>query len=105
LTPRGDFVRQWPAPAWERQSTLDKPYVALDDGGCVYVSDPEGSRVIVFDAAGAPLAVLKGAGSSAFQLPTAVLIDGQGRLWVSDAAGQRLLRFPPVTFSRPCTEH
>jgi uncharacterized protein (TIGR03663 family) len=98
LTLEGNNERQWPIAGWESQSTLNKPFVATDSAGHVYVSDPENARVIVFDDAGTPLAVLGGLGSGIFQLPTGVILDAQDRLWVSDAGTQRLLRFPPLSF-------
>ena len=77
---------------------MNKPYVAVDSAGYVYASDPEHSRIIVFDAEGAPLASLKGGGGSFFNTPTGVALDAQGRLWVSDVDGQRLLRFSALDF-------
>jgi uncharacterized protein (TIGR03663 family) len=97
LTLDGAPQREWPIQGWDSQLPTNKPYVALDSAGRVYVSDPEGARVLVFDAQGAPLAVLGGPLSGLFELPTGVLIDQQDRLWVSDAGSQRLLRFPPLT--------
>jgi uncharacterized protein (TIGR03663 family) len=90
----GLYVREWPIAGWEGQSVVNKPYVAVDSQGRVYVSDPEASRILVFDGEGSALAVLGSRGSSLFQLPTGVLIDQQDDLWVSDAVNQRILRFP-----------
>jgi uncharacterized protein (TIGR03663 family) len=94
----GGFVREWPIVGWNSQSVANKPYVAVDSAGRVYVSDPEGPRVLVFDNEGTPMAVLGGPGSNLFQLPTGVVLDDQDNLWVSDAASQRLLRFPTLSF-------
>ena len=100
LTLQGDFVRQWPIVGWESQSTVNKPYLATDSAGRVYVSDPEGSRIIVFDAEGRVLATLRGAGGSFFQTPAGIALDAQDRLWISDAATNRLLRFPALDLSQ-----
>jgi uncharacterized protein (TIGR03663 family) len=100
FTPEGVFQREWPIVAWESESIVNKPYLATDSAGRVYVSDPEGARVLVFDAVGTPLAVLGGLGSSLFQLPTGVVLDSQDHLWISDATNQRLLRFPSLTFDQ-----
>ncbi|MGD9099745.1 MAG: hypothetical protein PVF45_04640, partial [Anaerolineae bacterium] len=92
----GAFVRQWPVVGWESQSTVNKPYLASDSAGRVYVSDPEHARIIIFDAEGTPLVVLRGAGGGFFQTPTGLALDTQDHLWVSDAANNRLLRFPAM---------
>lgn len=96
FTRDGAFVREWPIVGWEGQSVVNKPYVSVDSAGYVYVTDPEASRVLVFGSDGMPRGVLGGAGSSLFALPTGVALDEQGRLWVSDAVNQRLLRFPSL---------
>ncbi len=96
----GVYQREWPIVGWQSESIVNKPYVATDSAGHVYVSDPEGSRILVFDAAGTPVAVLGGLGSSLFQLPTGMVLDSQDNLWISDATSQRLLRFPALTFDQ-----
>jgi uncharacterized protein (TIGR03663 family) len=92
----GAYLRQWPVLGWESESVANKPYVASDRAGHIYVSDPEGRRILVFDDQGTPLAVL----SAVFQLPTGVVLDANDALWVSDAANQRLLRFPPLALNQ-----
>jgi DNA-binding beta-propeller fold protein YncE len=94
----GAFERAWPVEGWQSQNTTNKPYITLDSAGYVYASDPEHSRVLVFDPEGELLASLKGGGGSFFKAPTGVALDAQGRLWVSDADGQRLLRFSALNF-------
>jgi DNA-binding beta-propeller fold protein YncE len=51
FTREGLFIRQWYVEAWFAQSN-ERPYIAVDDQGRVYVTDPDASRVIVFDAFG-----------------------------------------------------
>ena len=91
-------MREWPIAGWTSQTVVNKPYVGVDSQGHAYISDPEGSRILVFDGEGSALAVLGGPGSNLFQLPTGVVLDAQDNLWVSDAANQRLLRFPALSF-------
>ena len=98
FTLNGEFVREWPIAGWTSQTVVNKPYVAVDSKGRVYISDPEGPRILVFDSEGTALAVLGGPGSNLFQLPTGVILDSQDNLWVSDATSQRLLRFPALSF-------
>jgi uncharacterized protein (TIGR03663 family) len=97
----GNFDHQWPIVGWDGQSTVNKPFLATDSAGRVYVSDPEGPRVIVFDSEGTPLAVFGGLDSNILQLPIGVVLGAQDRLWTSDAATDRLLRFPPLDSSQP----
>ena len=99
LTLEGVSVHEWPIVGWKSQAVINKPYVATDSAGHVYVSDPEGPRVIVFDSQGTLLAVIGGTDSSFLQSPTGVLLDAQDHLWVSDAVTNRLLRFPPLNLA------
>lgn len=100
FTLQGVFAREWPITGWDSQSVANKPYIATDSAGRVYVSQPEGSRVVIFDDQGAPLAVLGGPETSLFRLPSGIVLDNQDRVWISDAVSQRLLRFPPLTFEQ-----
>jgi DNA-binding beta-propeller fold protein YncE len=100
FTLAGVFVRESPIAGWQDPSTASKPYIATDSTGRVYVSDPEGSQIIISDAQGTPLAALKGTGNSALQLPGGVVLDAQDRIWISDAANHRLLRFPALNLAQ-----
>ncbi len=100
LTTEGAFVRQWPVVGWDSQSVVNKPYLATDSAGRVYMSDPEGVRLFIFDAEGTPVAVLGGPGTNLFELPTGVVLDSQDQIWISDAASQRLLQLPAVDFGQ-----
>jgi hypothetical protein len=48
FTGDGVFVRQWPLSAWKGGSAEDKPCLALDGEGPVYVTDPEGYRSPIY---------------------------------------------------------
>jgi DNA-binding beta-propeller fold protein YncE len=103
FTLEGDLVRAWPVAGWESQSVFNKPYVATDAAGHIYVSDPEAQRVIAFDSKETPLAALDlgGAGGNAPPMPAGVCLVTRDQLWVSDAANHRLLRFPPMILAEP----
>lgn len=95
----GAFLRAWRVAGWHGQSAFNKPYVATDRTGRVYASDPEGQRLLVLNRQGTPQAVLDlgGAGTAVPPMPAGVHVDPQGRVWVSDAANHRLLRFAPLS--------
>jgi DNA-binding beta-propeller fold protein YncE len=97
----GLFLREWPIAGWTSQSVSNKPYLTTDSDGRVFVSDPEGARVLVFDSQGEPLAVLGGLNSTLYDLPSGIVVDSSDHLWVSDAANQRVLRFPALQLDQP----
>jgi DNA-binding beta-propeller fold protein YncE len=80
---------------WFGQSLDNKPYLNMGKNGDVFVVDPEGYRVIQFS----PDGVFKRAWGQysldidGFNLAAGVAVDGEGRVWVSDAGNNRLLRF------------
>jgi uncharacterized protein (TIGR03663 family) len=91
-------LRQWDIAGWKSQSLDNKPYIAVNNTGHVFVTDPEGYRILEFD--GATGAFLRswgdvGSDTSSFNLPTGVALDSNGRLWVSDSGNNRLMRFTP----------
>ena len=89
------FVREWPIVGWYGTSVENKPYLALDSRGRVYVSDPEGYRVLVFDSAGQFLTTWGDFGSdnSTFALVSGIAVGPDGTVYVSDAGNSRILRF------------
>ena len=80
---------------WFGQSLDNKPYLNVGENGDVFVVDPEGYRVIQFSQDGS----FKRAWGQysldidGFNLPAGVAVDGDGRVWVSDAGNNRLLRY------------
>ena len=88
-------VKEWSVSAWFGQSINNKPFIALDAEGNVFVTDPDGYRVLEFDPSGnfirgwgAPSSGIDG-----FGLPTGIAVDASGRVWVSDAENNFVLRF------------
>jgi DNA-binding beta-propeller fold protein YncE len=86
---------QWEVAGWFSQSLENKPYLAVDDRGRLFVTDPEAFRVIEFTSDGQFVRTWGdfGEGLAGFGLASAVDVDGQGRVWVSDAANGCLLVF------------
>jgi predicted membrane-bound mannosyltransferase/DNA-binding beta-propeller fold protein YncE len=88
-------LAQWDISGWFGQSLDNKPYIAVDKQGYVFITDPETERILEFDAQGA---FIRGWGANALGsesvgLVTGIAMDAQGHVWVSDARNNRLLRF------------
>lgn len=87
----------WNVNGWFGQSLENKPFMATDQNGNVYLTDPEGYRILVFQPDGT---FLRGWGdyspdSDGFGLPAAIAIDPNNNgSWVSDAGNNRILHFP-----------
>ncbi len=86
---------QWDIAGWYGESLDNKPYLATDNQGHIFVTDPEAYRVIEFTANGAFVRTWGeyGVGPENFGLAAAIAVDAEGRVWVSDAANNRLMRF------------
>jgi DNA-binding beta-propeller fold protein YncE len=91
-------VLEWPVDAWYGESINNKPYLAIDSAGRVYVSDPEGQRVLIFDEFGQYLGrfgvYAEAAGS--LGLPTGIGIDENDNVYVVDALHHQVLKFAPL---------
>ncbi|KPL78218.1 hypothetical protein ADN00_06970 [Ornatilinea apprima] len=80
---------------WFGESLDNKPYLTVGKGGDVFVVDPEGYRVVQFSPEG-EFKRTWGQYSldvDGFALAASVVVDAEGRVWVSDAVNNRLLRF------------
>jgi DNA-binding beta-propeller fold protein YncE len=80
---------------WFGQSLDNKPFIAVDQAGNIYVTDPEGYRVLEFTADGK---IIRGWGDTGdptdtLGLPSGIAIDAQGHVWVNDAGNNRIMRF------------
>ncbi|MCB0003180.1 MAG: hypothetical protein KDH86_11570, partial [Anaerolineae bacterium] len=96
--PEFTFVREWPIEGWSSQSVVNKPYLAVDTEGYVYVTDPELWRVLVFDQEGnfkATFGVF-GNDNQSFALPNGVAIGPDNTVYVADADNHRVMVFPAV---------
>ncbi|MCB0247776.1 MAG: TIGR03663 family protein [Anaerolineae bacterium] len=96
--PEFTFVREWPIEGWSSQSVVNKPYLAVDTEGYVYVTDPELWRVLVFDQEGnfkATFGVF-GNDNQSFALPNGVAIGPDNQVYVADADNHRVMVFPAV---------
>ncbi len=102
-----DFVPayQWSVNAWYSQSIDNKPYLATDSAGRIYVTDPEGYRVLIFNAFGDYIGRFGsfGTGPTQFALPVGIAIDAQDNVYIADAYNNRIVKYPPI-FGAPLTD-
>lgn len=86
---------EWPVEAWESQSIDNKPYMASDSAGRLYLTDPEGYQVLIFDAQGTYLGRFGqyGTDGGGFGLPNGIATDEQDNVYVVDAANGTILKF------------
>ena len=85
----------WDVAAWYGQSWDNKPYLAADQNGHVFATDPEGYRVLEFTSDGKILRFWGdySTNTDGFGLAGAVAVDPSGGVWVSDTGNGRLLHF------------
>jgi uncharacterized protein (TIGR03663 family) len=88
-------LNNWEVVAWYGQSLDNKPYLAVDNNGSVFTTDPEGFRVLKFTTAGTFVNYFGDYGSSlnSFNLPTGIISDDNGGLWIADAGNGRIMHF------------
>jgi uncharacterized protein (TIGR03663 family) len=86
---------QWSITGWNGESLDNKPYLAVDQQGNVFTTDPEGFRVLEFKSNGDFVHTWGdyGSGPDNFGLACGIAVDGEGQVWVSDSANNRLMRF------------
>ncbi len=93
----------WDFSGWYGQSLDNKPYLAVDAQGNVYVTDPDAGRVLQFDAEGSFVRAWgeEWPGGGRIGVASGVAVDSQGRVWVADARNNLILRFSPPAFPVP----
>ncbi len=85
---------EWPVEGWYGNSLENKPFITVDEQANVLVTDPELCRVIEFKGgSGQPERVWDGCGAGGFALPSGLVSDGVGGVWVSDARNGTLVHF------------
>ena len=100
LTPSKDGLAftplaQWDVVGWTGQSLDNKPFIAVDNHGHVFVTDPEGYRVIEYSTDGGLIQTWGDYGNSptTFGIASGIAIDNEGSVWVTDAANNRIMKF------------
>jgi predicted membrane-bound mannosyltransferase/DNA-binding beta-propeller fold protein YncE len=85
----------WEVVAWYGESLDNKPYLAVDSSGNLFVSDPEGFRLLHFTRTGTFIDYFGdyGTSSNSFNFPTGLSVDSKGGLWIVDSANNRVMHF------------
>ncbi len=88
-------VLEWEIVGWYGQSLDNKPFIAVDQQGRVFVSDPESYRILEFNTQGEFVRYWGdyGSGFDGFNLPGGMATSAEGELWVADAGNHRILHF------------
>lgn len=88
-------LKQWDVVGWNGQSLDNKPFIAADGKGHVFVTDPDAARVIEYTSDGTLVSTWGDFGSSAstFGIAAGIAVDADGHVWVTDAGNQRIMRF------------
>jgi len=84
---------EWPVDGWYGQSVDNKPFIAVDVTGNVTITDPELCRLITFSPSGQPIRLQDGCSSGTLLLPSGIVSDGSGGLWVTNAGNGTLVHF------------
>jgi sugar lactone lactonase YvrE len=94
---------QWNVAGWSSQSLENKPYISVDQNGHIFATDPDAFRVIEFTNDGKFVRTWGeyGSGPDHFGATSGIAVDGQGRVWVSDTANNRIMRFTLPSSSAP----
>ena len=87
--------RQWDVFGWYGQSLDNKPFIAVNKQGHVFVTDPEQYRVIEFTAEGEVVRTWGDFGDTptTFGLASGIAVDQGGHVWVTDGLYNRIMRF------------
>ncbi len=99
LDPFFAYLAQWPIEGWPSQSVVNKPGLAVDPArNLVYTVDPENYRVLVFGTDGTFRATFGQYGNDAmsFMLPTGIAVGPEGKVYVADGDGHRVMVFAPI---------
>jgi len=88
-------VRQWDVFGWYGQSLENKPFIAVNDEGHVFITDPEQYRIVEFTAEGDVVRTWGDFGDTptTFGLASGVAVDADGHIWVTDGLYNRVMRF------------
>lgn len=89
------IVSSWEVDGWYGESTDNKPFIAVNSEGNVFVTDPEGSLVLEYSTAGELVHVwdIRGITDDVITMPVDIEFDENGTLWLSDAASNMIYAY------------
>ncbi len=89
------YASEWEVRGWDGVTPTNYPYLAADNTGHVFITDPDNNRVIEYTSKGDVVRYWEDGGSNAgsFNLPVGIAVDTQGGVWVVDSGNGRLLHF------------
>ncbi len=93
----GQFMRQWNVPGFLGEDAAIpniEPMLAVDGRGRVYATDSSTDQIYVFTPDGTNMQVYGTTGQLAD--PKGIAVDEEGRIYVSQTAAGRVVRFSPV---------
>ncbi len=90
------FAQKIDVNGWFGQSLDNKPFIAVDGQGRIYITDPEGFRVIVFGSDGVYRNTLGEAGDNLLTLVSGVAVAADGTILVSEPGADRVVTYAPV---------
>ncbi len=90
------FVLKIDVNGWFGQSLDNKPFVAVDGQGRIYITDPEGFRLVVFGPDGVYRNTIGEAGDQLLTLLSAVAVADDGTVLVSEPGANRVITFAPL---------
>jgi sugar lactone lactonase YvrE len=88
-------LKQWDVVGWNGQSLDNKPFIAVDNTGHVFITDPEGFRVIEYTTDGQLVQTWGDYGNSTteFGMAAGIAVDPEGHIWVTDSGNNRIMKF------------
>jgi predicted membrane-bound mannosyltransferase/sugar lactone lactonase YvrE len=88
-------LKQWDVVGWNGQSLDNKPFIAVDNKGHVFVTDPEAYRVIEYTTDGQLVQTWGDYGNTntTFGITSGIAVDSNGHIWVTDAGNNRIMKF------------
>ncbi len=94
-------VSSWNIEGWYGQSTNNKPFIAVDADGNIFITDPEGSLILVYSPSGDLLQALdiRGLSDDTITMPVDIEFAEDGTMWVSDAASNMVYGYTLPDFN------
>ena len=94
-------ISSWNIEGWYGQSTNNKPFIAVDADGNVFITDPEGSLILVYSSSGELLQALdiRGLSDDTITMPVDIEFGEDGTMWVSDATSNMVYGYTLPEFN------